>query len=81
MLASIITKLIPSLILVTFWRKLKTISPNFEIFDNFLFSWFFYMFDNFEYFGNFDGDHNDDDCNDGDDHYDDKNMQLLLKIF
>ena len=24
------------------------------------------MFDNFEYFGNFDGDCNDDDCNDGD---------------
>ena len=35
------------------------------------------MFDNFEYFGNFDGDCNDDDCNDGDDHYDDNNMQLL----
>ena len=36
------------------------------------------MFDNFEYFGNFDGDCNDDDCNDGDDHDDDNNMQLLL---
>ena len=31
------------------------------------------MFDNFEYFGNF-----DDDCNDGDDHDDDNNIQLLL---
>ena len=31
------------------------------------------MFDNFEYFGNF-----DDDRNDGDDHDDDNNMQLLL---
>ena len=30
------------------------------------------MFDNFEYYGNFDGDRN------GDDHYDDNNMQLLL---
>ena len=36
------------------------------------------MFDNFEYLGNFDGDRNDDDCNHGDDHYDDNNMQLLL---
>ena len=43
------------------------------------------MFDNFEYFGNFDGDCNDDDRNDGDsigdDHDEDTNMQLLLKIF
>ena len=31
------------------------------------------MFDNFEYFGNFDGDRNDDAYNDGDDHYDDNN--------
>ena len=36
------------------------------------------MFDNFEYFGNFDGDRNDDDRNDGDDHDEDNNMQLLL---
>ena len=41
------------------------------------------MFDNFEYFGNFDGDRNDDDrndddCNDGDDHDEDNNMQLLI---
>ena len=36
------------------------------------------MFDNFEYFGNFDDDLNDDDPNDGDD---DNNLQLLLKIF
>ena len=36
------------------------------------------MFDKFEYFVNFECDHNDDDCNDGDDHYDDNNMQLLL---
>ena len=36
------------------------------------------MFDNFEYFGNFDDDRNDDDCNDGDDHDDDNNIQLLL---
>ena len=36
------------------------------------------MFDNFEYFGNFDDDLIDDDCNDGDDHDDDNNMQLLL---
>ena len=39
---------------------------------------FFEMFDNFEYFGNFDGDRNDDDRNDGDNHDDDNNMQLLL---
>ena len=39
------------------------------------------MFDNLEYFGKFDGDRNDDDCNDGDDHYDDNNMQLLLLHF
>ena len=32
------------------------------------------MFDNFEYFGNFDGDRNDDDCIDGDDHDDDNNV-------
>ena len=32
------------------------------------------MFDNFEYFGNFDDDLNDDDCNDGNDN----NMQLLF---
>ena len=36
------------------------------------------MFDNFEYFGNFDDDLNDDDRNDGDDHDDDNNMQVLL---
>ena len=36
------------------------------------------MFDNFEYFGNFDGDRIDDDRNDGDDHDGDNNMQLLL---
>ena len=36
------------------------------------------MFDIFEYFGIFDGDRNDDDCNDGYAHYDDNNMQLLL---
>ena len=36
------------------------------------------MFDNFEYFGNFDGDRNDDDRNDGDDHDEDNNMQLLI---
>ena len=36
------------------------------------------MFDNFEYFGNFDGDRNDDDQIDGDNHDDDNNMQLLL---
>ena len=36
------------------------------------------MFDNFEYFGNFDGDRNDDDRNDGDDQVDDNNLQLLL---
>ena len=35
------------------------------------------MFDNFEYFGNFDGDCNDDDHNYGDDYDDDNNMQLL----
>ena len=34
------------------------------------------MFDNFEYFGNFDDDLID--RNDGDDHDDDNNMQLLL---
>ena len=36
------------------------------------------MFDNFEYFGNFDGDRNDDDHIHGDDYDDDNNMQLLL---
>ena len=36
------------------------------------------MFENVEYLGNFDGDCKDDDRNDGDDHYDDNNMQLLL---
>ena len=36
------------------------------------------MFANFEYFGNFDGDRNDDDRNDGDDHDEDNNLQLLL---
>ena len=36
------------------------------------------MFDNFEYFGNFDDDLIDDDLNDGDDNDDDNNMQLLL---
>ena len=36
------------------------------------------MLDNFEYFGNFDGDRNDDDRNDGDDHDEHNNMQLLL---
>ena len=36
------------------------------------------MFDNFEDFGNFDGDRNDYDHNDGDDHDEDNNMQLLL---
>jgi len=36
------------------------------------------MFDNFEYFGTFGGDHNDDDRNDGDDHDEDNDMQLLL---
>ena len=40
------------------------------IFD---FSDFFKMFDNFEYFGKY-----DDDCNDGDYHNVDNNMQLLL---
>ena len=39
------------------------------------------MFDNFEYFGNLDGDPNDDNYNDGDDHDDDNNMQLSLSIF
>ena len=34
------------------------------------------MFDNFEYFGNFDDDLIDDDHNDGDDHDDDTNMQV-----
>ena len=32
------------------------------------------MFNNFEYFGNFDGDCNDEDCIDGDDHDDDNNV-------
>ena len=38
------------------------------------------MFDNFEYFANFDDDLIDDDCNDGDgdNHDDDNNMGLLL---
>ena len=36
------------------------------------------MFDNFEYFGNFDDNLIDDDRHDSDDHDDDNNMQLLL---
>ena len=36
------------------------------------------MFDNFEYFGTFDGNRNDDDRNDGDDHDEYNNMQLSL---
>ena len=31
-------------------------------------------------FSLFDGDRNEDDCNDGDDHYDDNNMQFYFKL-